>query len=195
MSGGRFQIVAVGTSLGGFEALKTLLGGLSKDFPLAVVVVQHRSHEDSEALAPLLANHTALPVIEIEDKQELLGGQIFVCPSNYHVLVEGTHLALSTDAPVSYARPSVDVLFESAAETFHDGVIGVLLTGMSRDGTAGLRKIKEYGGMAVVQDPATAEGQMMPRTAISSVSVDKVLPLHEIAAFLVEACAGQKAHI
>lgn len=190
-----FQIVAVGTSLGGFQALKTLLGGLPKDFPLPVVVVQHRSPEDSEAFAPLMAGHTLLPLVEIEDKEVLLAGHVYMCPSNYHVLVDETHLALSTDAPVSYARPSIDVLFESAAEAFREGTIGVLLTGMSRDGTAGLARIKECGGLAIVQDPATAEGQMMPRTAISSGVADKVLPLSEIAPFLVELCAGEKARV
>jgi two-component system, chemotaxis family, protein-glutamate methylesterase/glutaminase len=186
-----FQIVAVGTSLGGFRALQTLLGGLPKDFPLPVAIVQHRSHEESEILAPMLSTNTVLPVIEVEDKEEIQAGHVYLCPPNYHLLVEDGHFALSTDAPVMYARPSIDVLFESAAESMGEGVVGVLMTGMSRDGAAGLTRIKECGGIAIVQDPESAEGQMMPRAAISSVAVDRVLPLQEIAPFLVELCASE----
>src|SRR5437762_11666693 len=119
-----FQFVAVGTSLGGFDALKTILGALPKEFPLPVAVVQHRSPEASEAFAPLLASYMQLPVIEVDDKENIRDGRIYVCPSNYHLLVDRNHLALSTDGPVLHARPSIDVLFESAAESFRQGVIG-----------------------------------------------------------------------
>ena len=190
-----FRFIAVGTSLGGFQALRTLLGGLPKDFPLPLAVVQHRSYEDSEAFAPLLAAQIQLPVIEVEDKEEIKEGHVYVSPSNYHLMVDGHHFALSTEAPVLHARPSIDILFESAAESFRDGVIGVLLTGMSRDGTAGLKRIKEYGGYAVVQDPAAAEGQVMPQAAISSVAIDKVLPLEEIAPFLTALCDRQRTRV
>src|ERR1051326_590775 len=156
------RFIAIGTSLGGFHALKTVLGALPKDFPLPVGVVQHRSHEDSDAFAPLLAAHTQLPVVEVDDKQEIREGHIYICPPNYHLLIDENHFALSTDGQVLYARPSIDVFFESAAEAFGNGVIGVLLTGMSKDGTAGLAKIKDRGGIAVVQDPAAAEGRVMP---------------------------------
>jgi two-component system chemotaxis response regulator CheB len=178
------RFVAIGTSLGGFHALKTILGALPRDFPLPLGVVQHRSHEDSEALAPLLAAHTQLPVVEVDDKDEIKDGKVYVCPPNYHLLIDDRHFALSADAQVLHARPSIDVFFESAAEAFGDGVIGVLLTGMSKDGTAGLAKIKEHGGIIVVQDPKEAEGRVMPEAAISSLAVDKILPLAEIAPFL-----------
>jgi two-component system chemotaxis response regulator CheB len=187
-----FQLVAVGTSLGGFHALTTVLSALSKDFPVPIAIVQHRSHEDSEALAPLLASHMTMKVVEIDDKQPIKEGHIYVCPSNYHLLIDGNHFALSTDTPVLHARPSIDVFFESAADAFHEGVIGVLLTGMSKDGTSGLRKIKENGGYVVVQDPAAAEGRIMPKAAIDSVAVDKILPLEEIAPCLTALCAGQR---
>jgi len=190
-----FRFVAIGTSLGGFNALKTLLGGLAKDFPLPVAVVQHRSYEDSEAFVPLLTGQTQLPVVEVDDKQEIKDGCVYICPSNYHLMVDDHHFALSTDAPVLHARPSIDVLFESAAESFREGVIGVLLTGMSKDGTAGLKRIKECGGYAVVQDPAAAEGHIMPKAAIASVAVDKVLALEEIAPFLTGLCAAQRTEV
>src|SRR6267143_3700085 len=178
-----FKLIVIGTSLGGFHALKTVLADLPKDFPLPVVVVQHRSFEDSELFGPLLAQHVQLPVVEVEDKLEIKEGQILVAPSNYHILIDDTHLALSADAPVLRARPSIDVLFESAAESFGEDVLGVLLTGMSNDGVAGLKRIKECGGFTLVQDPVTAEGRIMPEAAIESAVAGTILPLEEIALF------------
>ena len=185
------QFIAMGCSLGGFDALKTVLGGLDEGFPSPIAVVQHRSAEDSNAFAFLLSNYTRLRVIEVDDKQIIEEGHVYVCPPNYHLLIDGDHFALSTDAPVLHARPSIDVFFESAAEAFRDGVVAVLLTGMSRDGAAGLKKIREYGGYAVVQDPAAAEGHLMPEAAIASGAVDKILALEEIAPFITVLCAGQ----
>src|SRR5262245_46455679 len=190
-----FEFVAVGTSLGGFQALQIVLGGLPKDFPLPVGVVQHRRYDDCEELAPMLGNYTELTVSEIEDKDSMQAGRVYICPANYHLLVEREHFGLSTDPPVLHARPSIDVFFESAAQAFGDGAIGVLLTGMSKDGAAGLKRIKEHGGYVVVQDPSAAEGHIMPEAAIASVCVDRVLPLHEIAPFLVELCAGQRTRV
>jgi two-component system, chemotaxis family, protein-glutamate methylesterase/glutaminase len=190
-----FQFIAVGASLGGLNALTTVLGGLPKDFPLPIAVVQHRSNEDSASLASLLGTRTQLPVVEVDDKETIREGHVYICPSNYHLAVEGNHFALSADAPVLCARPSIDVLFESAAESFRDSVIGILLTGMSKDGTAGLKRIKEVGGYTVVQDPFAAEGQVMPQAAIDSVAVDKILPLEDIACFLTTLCAGQRTEV
>ena len=187
-----FEVVVIGTSLGGFHALKTVLGDLPENFPLPVVAVQHRSFEDSKLFTPLLSAYVRLPVLEAEDKQPIKPGQIFVGPSNYHVLVDGPHLALSTEAPVLHARPSIDVLFESAAESYADGVLGVLLTGMSRDGTAGLKRIRQCGGFTVVQDPVTAQGRIMPEAAIESAVADKILPLEKIGPFLLDLTVGQR---
>ena len=187
-----FEIVVIGTSLGGFHALETVLGDLPKDFPLPIVVVQHRSFEESELFAPLLAAYLQLPVIEADDKQQIKPGQVFVGPSNYHVLIDGSHLALSTEAAVLNARPSIDVLFESAAESFGRGVLGVLLTGMSRDGAAGLKRIRERGGVTIVQDPLTAQGRIMPEAAIESAAADKVLPLEKITSFLIDLSVDQR---
>ena len=187
-----FEIVVIGTSLGGFHALKTVLGDLPEDFPLPIVVVQHRSFEDSEAFALLLGAYVQLPVVEAEDKQEIQPGKIFVGPPNYHLLIDGSHMGLSTEAPVLHARPSIDVLFESAAECFGEGVLGILLTGMSRDGTAGLRRIRECGGFSVVQDPMTAQGRIMPETAIESAVADKILPLERIGPVLLDLSVGQR---
>ena len=187
-----FRIVVAGASLGGFRALKALLSGLPKDVPLPIVVVQHRSLDESELLAALLANHVSLPVVEIHDKQEIKDGRIFVGPSNYHVLIDGDHLALTTEAPVWDWRPSIDVLFESAAESFGEGVLGVLLTGMNRDGAAGLKRIKECGGHTLLQDPLSAEGQVVPKRVIESIPADSVLPVEKIASFMMDLAVFQR---
>src|SRR5262249_5525291 len=108
-----FRFVAVGTSLGGFDALKTVLGALPEALPLPIGVVQHRSHADSEALAPLLANYTPMPVLDVDDKEMINQGHVYICPSNYHLLIDGNRFALSAGAPVLHARPSIDLFFES----------------------------------------------------------------------------------
>jgi two-component system chemotaxis response regulator CheB len=181
-------LVAVGGSLGGFQAVKRLLEGLAADFPLPLVLALHRSSGSGDVLPSLLQQHSALPVLEAEDKEPLLPGRVYLAPAGYHLLVERESLALSTEPPVLYARPSIDVLFESAAEAYRSGVIGIVLTGSSQDGAAGLASIKRHGGTAVVQDPATAESPVLPRAALAATAVDRVLPLDAIAPFLVERC-------
>lgn len=183
----RARVVVVGCSLGGMRALEIVLGGLQPDFPLPIAIVQHRGAEwegQQSQLARLLQLHCALPIAEAGDKDPLVGGRIYLAPPDYHLLVDDGMLALSVDARVYHARPSVDVLFESAAEAYRDGVLGVLLTGASADGTAGAQRIKQHGGTVVAQDPKGAESPIMPGAAISAGAVDRVLPLDEIAPYL-----------
>lgn len=182
----RPRLIAVGTSLGGFMALQTLLSGLPADFPLPVTVVQHRGPDTDDTFITMLQEKTALRVEEAEDKSELAGGRVYLAPSDYHLLVERGHIALSTEGPVVSARPSIDVLFESAADAYPGGVIGLLLTGASKDGAVGMLRIKKSGGFTIVQDPATAECSVMPAAAIAIGAADKVLPLGEISSFLME---------
>lgn len=186
-SAARTRIVVVGCSLGGMRALEVILRGLAPDFPLPIAVVQHRGTEwegQQSQLARLLQLHSVIPVVEAGDKDPLVGGHVYLAPPDYHLLVDDGSLALSVDARVYHARPSVDVLFESAAEAYREGVLGVLLTGASADGTAGAQRIKQRGGTMVAQDPRTAESPVMPGAAISAGVVDRVLPLGEIAPFL-----------
>src|SRR5579863_8586893 len=161
------EMIVVGTSLGGLHALETLLHGLPPGFPIPVAVVQHRGPEES-SLASLLQLHCALPVAEVNDKDRVIAGRVYLAPADYHLLVEGGRFALSTDARVQHARPSIDVLFESAADTYHDRLLGVILTGASADGAAGALRIKHCGGRVVAQDPTSAEAPTMPRAAISA---------------------------
>lgn len=184
--GGRPQLVLIGASLGGLSAIPVILGGLPRDFRSPVVIVQHRAiHSDDAGLAEALQRGCLLCVREVEDKDRLVAGRVFLAPSDYHLLVEGDHLTLSTEARVMHARPSIDVLLDSAAESHADRVIAVILTGASRDGVSGAQKVKARGGVVVVQDPATAECRVMPAAAIAGVAVDRVLPLDQIAPYLV----------
>ena len=181
------KVVVVGTSLGGMRALEIVLRGLAPDFPLPIAVVQHRSAEwdgQQSHLTRLLQLHSALPIVEASDKDPLAGGRVFLAPPDYHLLVDDGCFALSIDARVCHARPSIDVLFESAADVYREGVLAVLMTGASADGTMGAMRIKRLGGSVVAQDPRTAEAPVMPQAAISAGVVDQVLPLDEIAAFL-----------
>jgi two-component system chemotaxis response regulator CheB len=177
-------IVVIGTSAGGLAALQVLLPGLPPDFPSPVILVQHRGKEAGSGLCEFLQRSCGLPVEEPEDKEPIAPGRIYLAPRDYHLLIEGRHFALSTEAPVCYARPSIDVLFESAADAYGKDVIGVILTGKNRDGARGLAAIKRGGGLALIEDPATAESREMPEAALAATVVDRVLPLGEIAPFL-----------
>jgi len=183
-----YAMVVIGTSLGGLRALQVLLTGLPKNFPLPVAIAQHRHKNSDETLSLFLQQHCALPVTEAEDKETILPGRVYLAPADYHLLVEGARFALSTEAPVCYARPSIDVLFESAADAYREKAIGAILTGASSDGSQGLLQIKRRGGLAVVQEPTTAEAKTMPSAAIAAVAVDWIVPLGEIAPLIVKLC-------
>jgi two-component system, chemotaxis family, protein-glutamate methylesterase/glutaminase len=180
----RPEIIVVGTSAGGLRALERLLGDLPREFPIPIVAVQHRAKE-SEAYADIMRKLTSLPVFEAEDNAPLSAPGVYFAPPDYHVLVEPGRIALSTDDPVTFSRPSIDVLFESAADTYGARVVAVLLTGANHDGARGLARVKEVGGYAIVQDPHTAESPEMPSAAIAGAAVDRILPLGEIARELV----------
>lgn len=182
------KLVVVGTSTGGLNALQTLLPALPEKFSCAVVVVQHRGKEPGSMLREFLQRSSVLPVAEPEDKEPILAGHVYLAPRDYHLLVEPGNFALSTEAPVYFARPSIDVMFESAADAYGEDVIGVVLTGANGDGARGLARIKGAGGLAVVEEPATAQAPEMPEAAIAATKVDRVLPLSEIGLFLNNVC-------
>ena len=184
-----YDVIVVGTSWGGLDAVSRLLEGLDDAVRQPIVVVQHRSADSEDgALALLLADHTKRKVCDPDDKTELEDFHVYLGPPDYHVLVEDGHVALSTDGPVSYARPSIDVLFDSAADAYGDGVIGIVLTGANADGAAGLAHIKERGGVAIVQEPESSAKRTMPDAAIAATEADAVLPLEEIPLFLYGLC-------
>ena len=179
------SIVVVGASWGGLAALSCLIGGLPPDFDVPVAVVQHRSRHLDNLLTGLLQDATRLTVVDVEDKEPLLPGSVYVAPANYHMLVDNGHLSLSTDPFVRFSRPSIDVTFQSAADTYPGSTIGVILTGANDDGARGLRYIVDRGGRAVVQDPATAESPVMPHAAQRAVPEATIVPLPAIAETLI----------
>jgi two-component system chemotaxis response regulator CheB len=188
------QIIVIGTSLGGLNALTLLLRRLPPTLPVPVAIVQHRGTGDDGALVNLLKQESRVKVLDAEDKMQMSPGHAYLAPADYHMLVEddGT-LALSTDPPVRSARPSIDVLFESAAHAYGENAIGVVLTGASADGADGLRSIKERGGIAVVEDPSTAECSIMPAAALAAAPVASVLPLNRIPDYLSALVDGGRA--
>lgn len=179
-----FEIVVVGASTGGLKALQVVLSGLPAEFSLPLVIVQHRGKGTDTGLCDFLARNSILPVTEPEDKEKVLPGHAYLAPRDYHLLLESGGFALSTDGPVGFARPSIDVLFESAADEYRDRVIGVILTGANRDGARGLAAIKAHGGLTMVEDPQTAACREMPDAAIKLTKVDWILPVQEMAAGL-----------
>lgn len=179
-----YEIAVIGTSWGGLTALRAIIRTLPAGFLIPIVVVQHR-HRDSDALlARFLQDHTALRVCEIEDKLSIEAGRVFIAPANYHLLVEKGYFSLSTEAPVRYSRPSIDVAMTSVAAAYGHHAVGVVLTGANEDGALGLRSIADAGGLAVVQEPASAEVDTMPAAALEAVPTARVFPLDRIGDFL-----------
>ena len=161
--------------------MQTLLSGLPAEFPLPIVIVQHRGKGSESGLCEFLSQSSSLPVLEPEDKEPVRRGWAYLAPRDYHLLIENQSFALSTDPPVGFARPSIDLLFESAAEEYQGRAIGVILTGANRDGARGLAAIKFRGGLTVVEDPVSAACREMPDAAIALTKPDFILPLEEIA--------------
>jgi two-component system chemotaxis response regulator CheB len=180
------MIIVIGGSLGGTRVLRAILHGIPETFPHPIAITLHRSrdnHED-DALVQLLQRETALRVSEPVDKEPILPGHVYIAPADYHLMVERTAICLSTDEPVQHARPSIDVLFESAADAFGSETVGVVLTGASQDGAHGAACIRHCGGLIVAQNPATAESPYMPQCAIDATGTTHILDASEISGFL-----------
>ena len=188
MSG--YDVVAIGSSWGGLAALERILGQLPPTFAAGIVIAQHRGPDVGVrgALVSYLSNHSALPVCEAGDKEAVERGRVHVAPSDYHLLVESDGFSLSTDEAVHYSRPSIDVLFESVADVYRERAIGVVLTGANDDGADGVAHMRRRGGCTIAQDPATAERPEMPKAAIATGAVQRIVPLDDIPGVLAELC-------
>ncbi len=182
------ELIVIGCSLGGMQALQTIFSALTTEFCVAIAIVQHRHKKSNESLPSFFRRNSKLRVVDVEDRQPIKQGYVYLAPADYHLYVEKGVFSLSVDAAVGFSRPSIDVLFESAADAYGDRVLGVVLTGANADGARGLQRIKARGGMVIVQDPKTAEAPAMPQAAIDAVRVDRILPLDSIGPFLVEVC-------
>jgi len=174
-----FKCIVIGVSAGGMNALPRVLSSLPSDFSVPVIVVQHVGPDShNNYFINYINKHSQRIVKEADEKEPITKGHVYIAPANYHLLVENDEtFSLSIDARVNYSRPSIDVLFKSAAEAYKSKVIGIILTGANNDGAEGLQRIKQYGGLAVVQDPKEAESDVMPRAALAICRTDYVLSL------------------
>ena len=179
---GRVDAIAIGASAGGVEALSVILPALPARIRAAVFVVLHLPRERPSMLATIFGDKCAVPVREAEDKELVEPGTVYFAPPDYHLLIDsGPAIALSTDQPVHYSRPSIDVLFESAADQYRGRLLGIILTGANEDGSAGLAAIEGSGGMTLVQRPETAQAPLMIESAMSRTPSALALSLEQIA--------------
>lgn len=185
------RAVVMGASAGAVEALSVILPTLAEDYPLPVFVVVHLPPDKSSIMAKLLQMKCRVEVREVEDKEPIKPGTVYLAPPDYHVLVEADgRLSLSSEEPVFFSRPSIDVLFESAADVYGPGLVGVVLTGANNDGANGLHCVEAAGGIALVQRPDSAFATAMPQAAIAACQSPRVMSLSEIAAYLSEVAAA-----
>ncbi len=178
-------MIVIGGSLGGSDALGVILSALPADFPLPIAVVIHRHKESVGLLAPQVQKSSALPVHEVVDKEPILPGHVYLCPADYHLLIDDGYFSLSVDDLVFFARPSVDVLFESAAETLGPRAIAVVLSGAGSDGSRVVAKLLQHGSRLLIQDPETAAAKWMPAASLAAAPSALILPLEKIAPELV----------
>ena len=182
-----YEAIVIGVSSGGMNAMKVMFSLLPKNFSIPIIIVQHISaHSDSQWIE-LLNEKSNLNIKEADEKEKIEKGNVYIAPSNYHLLIgKDKTFSLTIDERVNYARPSIDVLFESAADSYASKLIGVVLTGSNNDGTKGLNRIQECGGLTIVQDPKTAESAYMPASAIASIKPDYILALEYIIQLLIK---------
>ncbi|HPE34589.1 MAG TPA: chemotaxis protein CheB [Bacteroidales bacterium] len=181
-----YNAIVIGVSAGGISALSTILPQLPGNFPLPVIIVQHISPNTDNFMVNHFNHICQLKVKEADEKESIQPGTVYFAPPNYHLLVETDFtFSLSVEERVNFSRPSIDVLFESAADAWHTGLIGIILTGASTDGSKGMRIIKKRGGYTIAQDPQEAEVPVMPEAAIKIGGVDRKMTLSEITTFLL----------
>lgn len=182
-----YRAIVIGASSGGLHALKRLLPALPADYPCALLVVQHISPHSDNYMTTMLNMASSIKVKEADEKEAVVPGTVYVAPPDYHMMVEADKtISLSVDNKVNYSRPSIDVLFETAADTYGEQLIGIVLTGANADGAAGLRAVKDAGGYTIVQEPEDAESPVMPVAAIRLAKPHSILSLDEIIKVLLK---------
>lgn len=176
-----YEAIVIGVSSGGMHAMSVIFSHLPKDFKIPIIIVQHiGAHSDSEWIK-ILDHRSQLHIKEGDEKEKIEKGNVYFAPPNYHLLIEKDKtLSLSIEGRVNFARPAIDVLFETAAEAYKNKLIGIILTGSNYDGTNGMKRIKELGGLTIAQDPETAASPFMPASAIAAMQPDYILSLEDI---------------
>ncbi|MDB5283378.1 MAG: CheB methylesterase [Bacteroidota bacterium] len=182
----KYTVIVIGSSAGGFLALSALLEKLPADYPLPIIVVQHRSKDPNALFEEILQHKCRIRIKQADEKEKIVGATVYVAPPDYHLLIERDgSFSLSLEDPVKFSRPSIDILFETAAEVFRDKLIGIILTGANSDGTNGICAIKRHGGLTIAEDPEEAKYPAMPLSAIESGAVEMVLTLNKMSDFLL----------
>ena len=182
-----YEAIVMGVSSGGMSAMKVMFSLLPKSFRTPIIIVQHIGPRSDNLWIKFLNDTTNLCIKEADEKEKIEQGNVYIAPPNYHLLVEKNKtFSLTISERVNFARPSIDVLFESAAEAYKAKLIGIVLTGSNNDGTNGIKRIQEYGGLTIVQDPETAESPYMPASAIAAIQPDHILPLEKITELLIK---------
>jgi len=182
-----YEAIVIGVSSGGMNALKIIFSALPADFSIPIIIVQHVGANSDSQWISLLDEKSNLDLKEADEKEKIEKGKAYFAPPNYHLMIEKDKtFSLTIDERVNFARPSIDVLFESAAEAYKKKLIGVVLTGSNHDGTKGIKRIKECGGLAIIQDPKTADSAYMPKSAIAAIEPDYILSLEDIVQLLIK---------
>lgn len=182
----KFEAIVIGTSAGGLFALSTILSALPADFSLPVIIVQHRSKMEPSLLEEVLSKKCLVAIKQADEKEDIKAGLIYFAPADYHLLIEKDRsFSLSFDPPVNFSRPSIDILFETAAYAYGKNLLALILTGANHDGAKGIRMIKSMGGTCIAQDPAEADYPAMPQAAIDTGSIHKILTLERITEYLL----------
>ena len=182
-----YKAIVIGASAGGLNALSVILEDLPKDYSLPIIVVQHRGKDQRDLLEEVLQSKSLIKIKQADEKEKIKAGTVYIAPPDYHLLVEhdGT-FSLSCEEPVNYSRPSIDILFESAAHVYGSQLVGVILTGANSDGALGLAGIKKSGGTTIVQEPGEAEYASMPNAAIAKDAATHVYTLAQIQDYLIK---------
>jgi two-component system chemotaxis response regulator CheB len=187
-----YKAIVIGTSAGGLQALTVILEKLPRDYPIPVIVVQHRIKDQRELLEDVMQSKCEIRIKQADEKERIKSGFVYIAPPDYHLHVERDgSFSLSSDERVRYSRPSIDVLFESAAIVFRNELIAIVLTGANNDGTAGMVAAKKYGALTIAQDPREAEYSMMPASAIEANGAGHILSLEQIKIFLLKIAASK----
>jgi two-component system, chemotaxis family, protein-glutamate methylesterase/glutaminase len=182
-----YEAIVIGVSSGGLNAMKLLFSLLPIGFSTPIIIVQHIGTRSENIWIQLLNDKSNVEIKEADEKETIDKGKVYIAPPNYHLLIEKNKtFSLTVDERVNFARPSIDVLFETAAEAYQEKLIGVVLTGSNNDGSKGIKRIKELGGLTIVQEPETAESPYMPASAIETIQPDYILPLEDIIKLFID---------